>query len=75
MRAIILGHFGAKDRGIKVDTVDEFQAKLKTLSGDHEIYIYENAGHAFAGEGGDRYNKEAADLAWKRTVTFLEKHL
>jgi carboxymethylenebutenolidase len=75
MRATILGHFGAKDRGIKVDTVDEFQAKLKTLSGDHEIYIYENAGHAFANEGGDRYNKEAADLAWKRTVTFLEKHL
>jgi carboxymethylenebutenolidase len=74
MRATILGHFGANDRGIKVDTVDEFQAKLKTLSGDHEIYIYENAGHAFANEGA-RYNKEAADLAWKRTVTFLEKHL
>jgi carboxymethylenebutenolidase len=54
---------------------EEFQAKLKTLSGDHEIYIYENAGHAFANEGGSRYNKEAADLAWKRTVTFLGKHL
>ncbi len=75
MRATILGHFGAKDRGIKVDTVEEFQARLKTLSGDHEIYIYENAGHAFANEGGSRYNKEAADLAWKRTVTFLEKYL
>lgn len=75
MRATILGHFGANDRGIKVDSVEEFQAKLKTLSGDHEIYIYENAGHAFANEGGSRYNKKAADLAWKRTVTFLEKYL
>jgi len=75
MRATILGHFGENDRGIKVDTVDEFQASLKTLSGDHEIYIYQNAGHAFANEGGSRYNKEAADLAWKRTVTFLEKYL
>lgn len=75
MRATILGNFGAEDRSIKVDTVHEFQAKLKTLSGDHEIYIYENAGHAFANEGGSRYNIEAADLAWKRTVTFLDKNL
>lgn len=75
MRATILGHFGEKDLGIKVDTVYEFQAKLKTLSGNHEIYIYENAGHAFANESGDRYVKEAAELAWSRTVTFLKKYL
>lgn len=75
MRATILGHFGEQDRGIKVDTVREFQVTLKTLSGNHEIYIYKNAGHAFANEGGGRYNKEAAELAWKRTVTFLSKHL
>ena len=75
MRATILGNFGAEDRGIKVDTVYEFQAKLKTLSGEHEIYIYENAGHAFANESGRAYNKEAADLAWKRTVAFLKEHL
>ena len=74
MRAVILGHFGENDRGIKVDTVHEFQAKLKTLSGDHEVYIYENAGHAFANETGDRYNKEAAELAWKRTVAFLKRY-
>ena len=75
MRALILGNFGAEDRSIKVDTVREFQAKLKTLNGNHEIYIYENAGHAFANEDGDRYNKEAADLAWKRTTDFLKKYL
>lgn len=75
MRAVILGNFGAEDRAIKVDRVQEFQAKLKTLSGDHEIYIYENAGHAFANEGGSRYDKKAADLAWKRTIAFLKKNL
>ncbi len=74
MRATILGHFGKNDRAIKVDNVYEFQANLKTLSGDHEIYIYENAGHAFANPG-DRYNKEAAELAWDRTVVFLNKYL
>ncbi len=74
MRATILGHFGQNDRAIKVDNVYEFQAKLKTLKGDHEIYIYENVGHAFANPG-DRYNKKAAELAWERTVVFLNKYL
>jgi carboxymethylenebutenolidase len=74
MRATILGHFGKIDRAIKVDTVYEFQANLKTLSGDHEVYIYENAGHAFANPG-DRYVKAAAELAWNRTVVFLDKYL
>jgi len=75
MRATIMGHFGENDRGIKVDTVREFQAVLKTLNGDHEVYIYPNAGHAFANEGGSRYNKDAADLAWKRTNRFLAESL
>ncbi|MBW2193889.1 MAG: dienelactone hydrolase family protein [Deltaproteobacteria bacterium] len=39
------------------------------------ICLYENAGHAFANDGGSRYNKSAAALAWKRTVTFLDKYL
>ena len=75
MRATIIGHFGEKDRGIKVDNVRAFQAKLKTLKGDHEIFIYPNAGHAFANAGGKRYNKEAADAAWKRTTEFLKQQL
>ncbi|MFQ6022674.1 MAG: dienelactone hydrolase family protein [Acidiferrobacterales bacterium] len=75
MRATILGHFGEKDRAIKVDNVKEFQAKLKTLSGDHEIYIYPNADHAFANETGARYNAQAAQLAWTRTLAFLKKYL
>jgi carboxymethylenebutenolidase len=75
MRATILGNFGEKDRGIKVDTVQEFQATLKTLSGNHEIYIYENAGHGFARKGGHSYDAEAAELAWNRTISFLKKYL
>jgi len=73
MRAEILGHFGGEDRMIKVDNVREFQARLKTLSGDHEIYIYPNAGHGFAKTTGESYNPDAADLAWRRTLEFLEK--
>ncbi len=75
MRATIIGHFGENDRSIKVDDVRAFQARLKTLNGDHEIYIYPNAGHGFAKPGRKRYNKEGAEDAWKRTKAFLKKYL
>ena len=75
MRATILGHFGEKDRGIKVDNVREFQAKLKTLKGDHMVFIYPNAGHGFANADNRNYDKEAAETARKRTMDFFGKHL
>lgn len=75
MRATLMGHFGETDRAIKVDNVREFQAKLKTLKGDHMVFIYPNAGHAFANSDSGNYDKAAAETAWKRTVGFLEKHL
>lgn len=75
MRALILGNFGKEDRSVSVDSVREFQATLRTLNGNHEIYIYPNAGHAFANSDSQNYNAEAAELAWERTLTFLNKHL
>lgn len=75
MRASILGHFAEKDRGIRIDTVREFQAKLETLSGTHEIYIYPNTGHGFANPNNPIYNKKATKLAQKRTLAFLKKYL
>lgn len=75
MKSTIIGHFGEEDTGIKVDTVKEFQATLKTLSGNHEVYIYPNAGHGFANPDNPNYNQEAADTAWERTMAFLGKYL
>jgi carboxymethylenebutenolidase len=75
MKSHILGHFGEKDTSIKVDDVKQFQVTLKTLSGNHEVYIYPNSGHGFANEENPNYNKESADLAWTRTIDFLSKNL
>ncbi|OGZ52847.1 MAG: hypothetical protein A3B25_01195 [Candidatus Ryanbacteria bacterium RIFCSPLOWO2_01_FULL_48_26] len=78
MRASILGHFGEKDTSITVDNVREFQAKLVTANGSHEVYIYPNVGHGFANsrEGTNMaYSAEAAELAWTRTQEFLKKAL
>lgn len=76
MRADILGHFGEEDRSIAVDDVEQFEAKLSTLNGDHAVFIYPNAGHAFANEDReDAYNEEAAKLAWQRTLDFLAREV
>ena len=75
MRSSILGHFGETDRSIKVDDVEVFRANLQTASGDHAVYIYPNSGHGFANADNSNYNKESADLAWKRTLEFLEEEL
>jgi len=77
MRASIIGHFAEQDRAIKVDNVKEFQANLKTQGGDHEIYIYPNTTHGFASRKGEnpKYDEQAAELAWQRTLAFLKKHL
>lgn len=76
MRSQILGHFGEKDTSITIDSVTEFQAKLKTLSGSTSmVYIYPNAGHGFANESGATYDKVAAETAWQRTIDFLAKNV
>lgn len=75
MRTNIIGHFGKKDLAIKVSTVREFQAKLKTHGGSHEIFIYPNAGHGFANPDNPAYRMKAAQKAQRRTLNFLARHL
>jgi len=77
MRADIIGHFAQTDRSISIDNVKEFQVKLKTLKGNHEVYIYPNTSHGFASRQGSnkKYVKDAADLAWDRTISFLKSNL
>lgn len=76
MKTMIIGHFGEDDASIPVDDVETFRAKLNDLSGEHEIYIYPNAGHAFANaDNEEAYDAEAAEIAWERTMDFLTETL
>lgn len=71
----ILGIFGAKDSGIPVAGVKQFEKTLKELDKDASIHIYADAQHAFANPSGEAYDKTAAEDAWKRTVKFLAENL
>jgi carboxymethylenebutenolidase len=75
IKAPILAHYGGLDKRINAG-IEAFEAALKKASVDYKIYIYEGAGHAFFNDTNEsRYHKEAAELAWKRTIDFLNEKL
>jgi len=68
-------HYGELDSRINAG-IAEYEAALKANNKTYEIYMYEGANHAFNNDTNEsRYHKEAAELAWSRTVAFLKKHL
>lgn len=71
----VLGIFGAEDEGIPPSAVNEFEAALNEAGIQNSMHIYEGANHAFANPSGTRYQKEAAEDAWQKTVAFLAEHL
>lgn len=71
----VLGIFGGRDTAVPVDSVKQFESALNDLKITNEIYIYQNATHAFANPSGTSYAKEDAHDAWQKTLVFLEKHL
>jgi carboxymethylenebutenolidase len=73
--APIMAHYAENDPGINAG-IEAFEAELKRLNKDYQIFIYPNTGHAFNNDTNpDRYNAEAAKLAWGRTVGFFKEKL
>ncbi len=73
--APLMLHYASLDERINAG-IAAFETALKAASKTHEIHMYEGANHAFNNDtNATRYNKEAADLAWGRTVEFLKKHV
>ncbi len=75
LTAPVLGHFGSLDRGIPLEGVEEFERALAALGKDATIHVYDGADHAFANPSGQRYDSDAAELAWSRTLEFFAEHL
>lgn len=74
IKASILAHYAGNDERINAG-IPAFKEALEKAGVEHEIHTYEGTGHAFFNDTGARYNKEAAELAWKRTIAFFGKKL
>lgn len=74
IKAAMLIHYAGDDERINAG-IPAFEEALKKAGIEYAIHMYEGAGHAFMNDTGSRYNKEAADLAWQRTIAFLKEKL
>jgi carboxymethylenebutenolidase len=73
--APLMLHYAGLDERINAG-IAEFEAALKANGKSYELFMYEGANHAFNNDtNAARYNKQASDLAWSRTVAFLKEHL
>ena len=68
-------HYAGLDERINAG-IDAYKAALTKAGKDFTIYVYDGANHAFNNDTSEaRYNKEAADLAWGRTIAFFKEKL
>jgi carboxymethylenebutenolidase len=75
IKANMMLHYAGLDERINAG-IDAFKAALESNKKAHEIFMYEGAQHAFNNDStAARYHKEAADLAWSRTVGMFKKTL
>ena len=75
IKASLLLHYAGLDDRINKG-IPAFEEALKNASIDYRLYMYEGAKHAFNNDtNAGRYNKEAAQLAWRRTISFLKEQL
>lgn len=75
IKAPLLLHYAGLDERINAG-IDAYKQALEAGGKDFTIHVYEGVNHAFNNDTSQaRYDKEAADLAWRRTVDFLKQKL
>ncbi len=52
-----------------------YEEALKANNKEYVAYTYPDVNHGFHNTSTPRYDKEAAELAWKRTINFFNKNL
>lgn len=75
IKASLLLHYAGLDERINAG-IPRYEAALKAAGVDYQMFMYKGAQHAFNNDTNpERYNKEAAELAWRRTIAFFKKKL
>jgi carboxymethylenebutenolidase len=75
IKARLMLHYAGKDERINAG-IAAYETALKAANIAYTLHLYEGAEHAFNNDtNAARYNKEAADLAFGRTIGFLKETL
>jgi carboxymethylenebutenolidase len=74
IKAELLLHFAANDERVNASW-PPYEAALKAAGVRYTSYSYPDTQHGFHNDTTPRYDPEAADLAWRRTVEFFNRVL
>ena len=74
IEAPLLLHFGELDQRVNAGW-PAYEAALKANEKSYEAHMYADANHGFHNDTTPRYDKEAAELAWSRTIAFFKEKL
>ncbi|HUH48944.1 MAG TPA: dienelactone hydrolase family protein [Mycoplana sp.] len=75
IKAAMMLHYAGLDERINAG-IDAYKKALEDNGKTYELFVYEGVNHAFNNDtSAARYDKAAAELAWKRTVEFFKKNL
>ncbi len=74
IKAPLLMHFAETDPGVNASW-PAYEAALKQHGKVYEAHVYPGTNHGFHNDSTPRYDKNAAELAWQRTVAWFNRHL
>ncbi|GAO43999.1 dienelactone hydrolase family protein [Flavihumibacter petaseus] len=74
IKAPLLLHYAALDTRVN-EGWPAYEAALKASHKEYTAYMYPNANHGFHNDTTPRFDKDAAALAWQRTIDFFKAKL
>ncbi|HUH88831.1 MAG TPA: dienelactone hydrolase family protein [Pusillimonas sp.] len=74
IKAPLLIHYAENDERINAGW-PAFEQALKANKVEYQAHFYPGTQHGFHNDTTPRYDEKAAELAWTRTLEFLDKHL
>jgi carboxymethylenebutenolidase len=74
IKAPLLLHYAGLDTRVN-EGWPAYEKALKENDKEYKAYMYENVNHGFHNDTTPRYDKAAAELAWKRTIDFFKEKL
>jgi carboxymethylenebutenolidase len=74
IKAPVLIHYAENDDRVNAGAA-AYEAALKAARVKYQVHRYPGTQHGFHNDTTPRYDKAAAEQAWKRTMDFFAKHL
>ena len=74
IQAPLMLHYAGLDERVNKGW-PEYEAALKANDKEYQVFFYPEKNHGFHNDTTPRYDKEAAELAWSRTVEFFKEKL